>query len=236
MEIIRHKTKKVISIIMTTLLLINVCMPILATSLSDVGIGDTIKFTGNSWSYYSSKEDAKNMKNVKGYLKKNDTFDVKEKSDNVLKIESNKYIRYSADYFTVTKKAEKKADNKASNVDFGAISDIGGAVIGGIVDFATSEHTWNILKYIGDIIAKVVGKILDSFGALGDLTIEFPKTEVPEKEEPVASEGSTDGTKIDADEKVIGTKIDVSKITVSNITEGNKVSVAGFSIFDDNRR
>ena len=195
MEIIQYKTKKTIAIIMLLIMIMSIATPVFAATIytGSISKGDQLKFTGTSWTIYKTETAAKNLdkSNTNGTLKQGQTITVKAKSGNVLQIGTNQYIYYGStgakNFTKVTSssntpakvetpaKTETKVEIPSSGQSSGLL-EIGGAIVGGLVNVATSETTTVILGKIVDIIMNILKTV---FSSLSSISIKVPETVTP---------------------------------------------------------
>lgn len=247
MEIIQNKViKKITTIMILIVMLIGIASPVFAAHTNEINVGDTLQIkSGLEWNTYETKDAAKKTNNPSGKLKNNEKVTVVAKYTgdyaNVLKIEENRFIYYgpqAKDSFTTTKGTTKTAtkvdtsaqeelpvitETKVETPSGSGLLEGGGAIIGGIFDIATSEKTWNLLKYIGDIIVNTIRWIMETLGGLGDFSLDFPKTELPKKEEIHKNEEVIITTvKTNAEEPKEEKKEEVSENTIKYTFKGGE--------------
>lgn len=123
MEIMINKKSKLIVSIIFLIVIITISIKSFAANIytSKLSKGDNLQFTGNAWTIYNSKDNAKALKKDSSNkrLKKNDKFTIMEIDGNVLKIKDKAYIYYGStakNYFKkIGKNSGKNQNNDSTN-------------------------------------------------------------------------------------------------------------------------
>lgn len=163
MEIIQNKYKRIIAIMLVSIMMATVVLPVASVFAATVYTsslkkGDTLKFTGGSWSVYTTKEAAKNLDSSKRgtYLKTNDKITIQEIEGNVLKIANNKYIYYGS-----TASSNFTNVSKTDNVgDTGNHVNISGSGSGEFISVL-----FDVAKIALETIIKLISKLFSSIGS-----------------------------------------------------------------------
>ncbi|MBQ6992455.1 MAG: SGNH/GDSL hydrolase family protein [Clostridia bacterium] len=239
MEIIHHKVQKIIVIMMLAIMIICVATPVFAATIytGSINIGDTLELKSGEWFIYKTEAAAKDLDKSQVYntrLKAGEPVTVEDKSGNVLKIDSSKYIYYGStgaknftkinqSKVTSEKKENIKLDlnkvNTSINIDTSSIGNAIGQIGQGFVTAVQGIGESGILQNIFTVITELITRLVEMLRG-----IEIPKITIGTPvEKPV--EGETEKGEIEENKQDDKDTEDVDNDEVNYIFIGDSRTV-----------